>query len=270
MLRFFNRLDVVTAPSKTAAAILRRRGLRVPVYPISCGVDLSRFHWDASVDRSATRQRYGLAPDRCMFLFVGRVDGEKRLDVLLHALALLKRDDIQLAIAGKGAALKGLKALARALKLGDRVRFLGFVPDGDLPALLNSADIFTMPSEAELLSIATLEAMACGRPLLVAQAEALPELVTPGVNGYLFQPGNPVDAARHMALLAAQPLRWASMGAASLDKVQHHSLENTVSSYEKIYESLSLNHPLPNLYTVSPARRLASKRKRQTVTEFWR
>ncbi len=246
MLFVFEQLDVATAPSRTAAAILRSQGLRVPVFPVSCGVDQSRFRPLPDVDRQAIRQRYGLSPDRLTFLFVGRVDMEKRLDVLLRAMQHLQRDDLQLVIAGRGAAFNQLTALANQLKLGERVHFAGFIPPEDLPSLLNSVDFFTMPSEAELLSIASLEAMACRRPLLAARAQALPELVTDGINGYLFRPGDPADAARYMAMLADQADRWRSMGDASLKKVHRHGLEFTLRSYETIYEVLLARAPLPS------------------------
>ncbi len=236
MLGLYNQLDVATAPSRTAAAIMRRQGLRRPVYPISCGVDPHRFRPYPSQDRREWRLRYGFDPERILFLFVGRVDGEKRLEVLLHALYLLNREDIQLGIIGKGAVLGKLKSLSEELNLTGKVHFTGFVPGEDLPALLNSADIFAMPSEAELLSIATLEAMACGLPILAAHAQALPELVNEGMNGYLFQAGEAADAARYMALLADHPERYRSMGQASLEKVQSHSLDKTLQSYEKIYD----------------------------------
>jgi glycosyltransferase involved in cell wall biosynthesis len=95
-----------------------------------------------------------------------------------------------------------------------------------------------MPSEAELLSIASLEAMACARPVLLAEAVALPELVTDGQNGYLFRPGDPIDAARCMALLADHPENWPAMGVISQEKANYHSMENTLKQYESIYTAL--------------------------------
>jgi len=238
MLSLYNRLDVATAQSKASAALLRSQGLRIPVQPVSCGIDLKRFFRDSSVDRAAVRTRYGLDPRKTIFLFVGRVDHEKRLDVLLRAIKLLNRNDIQLAIAGRGTAQESLQTLATELELGERIHFTGFVPAEDLPALLNSADIFSMPSEAELLSIASLEAMACGRPVLLANAVALPELAGDGINGYLFRPGDAADAARCMALLADHPERWKRMGAGSVEKAHYHSLENTLKQYETLYSNL--------------------------------
>lgn len=238
MMNLYNRLDVVTAPSRTAAAILRRAGLRKPVFPISCGVDLERFRPDPEVDRAAYRRRFGLDPEKVVFLFVGRIDREKRLDVLLSALQRVNHGGLQLAVAGKGAALPDLQKQAVELNLGDQVRFTGFILAADLPGLLNSADVFVMPSEAELLSIATLEAMACARPVLAARARALPELVADGVNGFLFRPGDAADAAKVMIKMMAQRGRWQQMGAASLHKVQVHGLENTLCNYQELYEKV--------------------------------
>jgi glycosyltransferase involved in cell wall biosynthesis len=235
-LSCYNQLNIVTAQSRASADMIRARGLHVPVFPVSCGIDLGRFHPDSSVDRAARRAKYGLDPNRTLFLFVGRVEKEKHIDVLLHALKRLDREDIQLAITGGGSALNELQELARGLGLGGRVCFTGYVPNEDVFWLLNSADIFTMPSEAELLSIASLEAMACRRPVLLADAVALPELVTQGVNGYLFKPGDADDAARYMSLLADYPERWEAMGRASLEKAEIHSLENTVQRYEALYK----------------------------------
>jgi len=240
----YNRLNAIVTPSRTAARMVRSAGLWPPILPISCGVNTDLFHPIPAVDRRAWRTRYGIDPDKIVFFFVGRVDKEKRLDVLLRALHLTKRADIQVVIAGKGAASKRLNALARKLELGQKVCFTGFLPNEDLPSVLNSIDVFTMPSEAELLSIATLQAMACGRPVLAADAVALPELVTENVNGLLFHPGNVEDAARCMEWFANHPERWLGMGKASLEKVQAHRLTNIISQYETLYEKLLAGAPL--------------------------
>jgi 1,2-diacylglycerol 3-alpha-glucosyltransferase len=241
MHRVFNHLDMATAPSRTAVDILKKQGLHVPLFPVSCGVNLERFYPDPSVRREEICQQFGIDPGRKTFLFVGRVDAEKRLDVLIRAIARIKRADIQFVITGSGAALHLYQTVAQELGVADQVLFTGFVPDVDLPLLLNSIDIFAMPSEAELLSIASLEAMASGRPLLAARSKALPELVTDNVNGYLFEPGNVDDAVRCMLQLANHPEDWARMGAASLARVQSHSIENVLNRYETLYSECITN-----------------------------
>jgi len=263
MMMLYNHLDLVTGPSQTAVALMKNNGLRVPAYPVSCGIDLNHFHPDGKLNRDSWRARYGLAIDRTLFGFVGRVDQEKRLDTLIQALSLLNRRDLQLAVFGKGSALRKYQELAQKLGVHEQVRFTGFVPASDLVALLNSIDIFAMPSQAELLSIASLEAMACGKPMLVANAQALPELVQEGINGMLFQTGDAVDAARCMAELADHPACWPGLGEASLRKVQPHSIEKVLLSYQDIYQKVQPPPRSIRSHAVSPAqrqRRKASKK----------
>jgi len=238
MLAVFNTLDAVTTPTETAAGILRQQGLRRPIQAISCGVEQTRFYPRPELDRAALRRRYGLDPAKTLLLYVGRVDREKELHILIQALDRLKRDDLQLAIVGKGSHRAPLKALCRTLALGQTVVFPGYVRADSLPLLFNSADIFAMPSRAELQSIATLEAMASGLPVLAAQARALPELVAHGQNGYLFEVGNVADAARGISILAKQRGRWPAMGRVSRTKATEHSLPNTIKHYLDLYQQV--------------------------------
>lgn len=235
MLAVFNKLDAATVPSRTAARILQSQKIRIPVRAISNGVDTNRFHLSPQTDRLGIRRKYHLAPDRTLFLYVGRLDGEKGLDTLLEATALLQRDDFQLAIVGHGLYGQSLEKQVQTLGLEGRVVFIGFVEPEYLPALYNSADIFVMPSPEELQSIATLEAMACGKPILAANGRALPELVESGVNGYLFQPVQPEDTARKMNQLMEECEKWSEMGQASFERSQVHSLQNTITHYEEQY-----------------------------------
>lgn len=236
MLHVFNQLTAATTPTQTAVDILTAQPITIPVIPISCGVDQQRFTKIEDYNWPEFRRKYRLDPDKTLFVYVGRVDREKDLDILVKAAARLDREDIQIAIGGKGSYLKGLKSLAAQLGVLDsRVRFLGFVPDEELPLLLNSADYFAMPSHAELQSIATLEGMSCGLPVLAADARALPELVGHGENGYLFQVGSVADAARGLSRLADQYQQWGEMSALSLQKAEKHSLENTVAAYSRWY-----------------------------------
>src|SRR5262245_59248066 len=84
MMRVYNRLDLVTAPSRSAVELMLEKGLKVPVFPLSCGTDLTHFHPEPSIDQVACRLKYGIDPDKIIFLFVGRVDQEKRIDVFFR------------------------------------------------------------------------------------------------------------------------------------------------------------------------------------------
>lgn len=229
--------DVVTVPSRYSAQMLRERGLQADVQIVPCGVELADFYPKSSLDRKAVRQQYGLALDKTLFLYVGRVDHEKNLDTILKAMAIAKRNDIQFAIAGQGLQESYLQQLAVQLDLDPQVHFLGQLNPSSLPDLLNSADIFVMPGKAESFSIATLEAMACAKPILAANAAALPESVTHFVNGYLFQPLQPEDAARGIEMLASCRDQWSIMGNASLAKARHYGLNQVVQNYEHLYNT---------------------------------
>lgn len=238
LLQTYNQVEVVTAPTETAADILRRQNIQVPVKAITCGVNLHFFKPDPDVDKTQMRQKYGLDPKATIFMYVGRLDQEKRIDSLVKAFHQLDQEDIQLAITGKGNFSNDLQQMVKKLDLENKVIFTGFVPEDDLPGLLNSVNVFAMPSDAELQSIATLEAMGTGLPVLAADAQALPELVKHGVNGYLFEPGNVADAAKYIQKFIENRDQWKSMSNASLEIVQPHHLPNMVKKYTQLYQSI--------------------------------
>ncbi|WP_346115112.1 glycosyltransferase [Nonomuraea maheshkhaliensis] len=234
--RIFSRADHITTPTPLAAKLLSDQGFGREVEPVSCGIDLTRFHPRAE-PKSWARRMFDL-PDRPTVLFVGRLDEEKRLDELVRALPLvLNETDAQVALVGKGNQRDELERLARRIGVSDRVFFLGFVPDENMPQAFSAADVFAMPGVAELQSIATLEAMASGLPVVAADAMALPHLVEE--NGYLFQPGDVVGLARHLtAVLADDGLR-ARLGKASRELALTHDDQSSLARFERIYDEVT-------------------------------
>jgi glycosyltransferase involved in cell wall biosynthesis len=148
MSSVYMHVDAVSAQSIAAANLLHLQGLNMIILPISCGIDLHLYFPNPRENRWIYRQRYGIDLGKKVFFFLGRIDGEKRVDLLLHATQQLKRDDIQMVIAGHGKAENSLRRMAEDMGLRDRIRFTGFIPAADLPGLMNSVDIFVMPSEA--------------------------------------------------------------------------------------------------------------------------
>jgi 1,2-diacylglycerol 3-alpha-glucosyltransferase len=240
MLDVYKHVDVISAQSNAAVKLIQLQGLKMPILPISCGINLHLFRPNPMVNQQMFRERFGIDLHKITFLFLGRIDGEKRVDLLIHAMQQLYRDDIQLVIAGNGKVEDPLHRRVTDLHLHQKVRFTGFISPEDVPGLMNSVDVFVMPSEAELLSISTLEAMACGRPVLLSNALALPELVRDGENGYLFKPGDVRDLVYHMNLLADHPERWETMGRISREIALTHSLEDTIQKFEMIYSQLAV------------------------------
>ena len=155
------------------------------------------------LDTSEVRQRYGLGPGRWL-LSVARLTRHKGIDTGLKALAALRHDypDLHYAVVGSGEDQSLLESEARELGVADRVRFLTEVPDRDLPALYNCAEIYLgisrlMEQRVEGFGISLVEASACGVPVIAGKSGGMPEAVQEGVTGLL------VDAERHESVTSA-------------------------------------------------------------------
>lgn len=157
--------------------------LRLPqerIRVIHPSVDLNRFRPTAVPQEF--RLRYGLGEDVQYVLFVGSDDPRKDLPMLLRAFSDVRKRMPRARLLKVGAAQDAGQrtkhlALVSELGLQDTVRFFDGVPDEDLPLFYNAADLVAMPSRWEGFGLPVLEAMACGRPVLVSNAEALQEIV---------------------------------------------------------------------------------------------
>jgi len=232
--RIFKQLDVVTTPTPTAAHLLNSIGFS-DVEALSCGINRTLFHPRPEEDAElAAAYDLGARP---RLLYVGRLDHEKHVDIVLRALAEIPpAERPQFLIAGHGAEAKNLHELASHLGLEGTVRFLGFVPNEILPRLYTAADCFVIAGTAELQSLVTMEAMASGLPVLAANAMALPELVHTGENGYLFDIAQPAQLAGYIRELMADANKRHRMGEASLRLVEKHDSAQVVEQYERVYQ----------------------------------
>lgn len=230
----YKHLNLVTTPSHTASRLLKNLGLKNTIVTISCGIDLARFNPENN--SSYLKKRYGIPDSKPVILFVGRIDREKNLDMVIKAFTkILASSDARLVIAGEGKEKLNLFKLCTRLGVTGKVIFTGFVSDKDLPSLYCMADIFVMASSAELQSIATMEAMASGQPVVAADVLALPELVHHGKNGYLFKEGNSDSLAQSILnIISGRKLRK-KMSEESLRIISGHDLSKTVETFADIY-----------------------------------
>lgn len=233
-VRVFEHLDFVTTPTKTAATLLVKAGLHKDVVPVSCGIDLERFK--PSNDGLYLKRKFAIPTDKPVLLYVGRLDKEKRIDIILRALPDISRvTSVHLVIAGLGKEKQNLEELTEKLGVQKAVTFTGFVPDADLQNIYRIADLFVTAGIAELQSIVTMEAMASGLPVVAVNAMALPELVHDGENGYLFSDGDSrMLAKRIIAILANQAMRD-EMSRKSLEIIRNHDINRIIEKYESIY-----------------------------------
>lgn len=236
LVSFCNRCEYVTAPTMTALNLLYKHGLRAPAQAISNGIDLQTYRPGAPDDE--LRQRFHLPADRPLILSANRLSPEKRTEVLVDAAAKL-REQAHIVITGVGPTEADLRAQVDALGLNDKVSFLGFISDEDLLKLYRLTSIFAIPSEADLQSLSTMEAMATGLPVVAADAYALPELVHHEVNGFLFKRGNSDEMATHLDALLANPELRRAMGAKSLEIIAPHDRALILDQWEALYQRLS-------------------------------
>ena len=156
---------------------------RVPaerIVKIPGGADLTRFR--PAPDRRRVRAELGLPLDRPLLLTVRNLETRMGLDTLLTAMAVVARrwPEVQLLLGGSGSLREPLEAQARAAGLDKQVRFLGFIPEVDLPRYYQAADAFVLPTrELEGFGLVTAEALACGTPVLGTRVGATPELLEP-------------------------------------------------------------------------------------------
>ncbi|MFM6980639.1 MAG: glycosyltransferase [Micrococcales bacterium] len=224
--RILRKVDQLTTPTRRAAELLEAAAGVNNVLAISCGIDASKFANDAPTTNEHPR-----------ILYLGRLDYEKHIHNLLKAVALLPKElGTVVELVGDGGERENLKQLARDLRIYEQVIFAGHISEADLPKAYERCTVFAMPSIAELQSIATMEAMASGRPVVAADAMALPHLVHDGDNGYLFAPDDVEDFAKKLQIvLTANQKELDRLSENSLHLIQAHDIQRTLGIFEQIY-----------------------------------
>ena len=161
------------------------------------GVDTDSFH--PSMFSAKMRERLSQGyPDAPLLLYVGRVSAEKEIDKIKPVLESIPK--ARLAIVGNGPAKEELESHFA----GTNTNFVGYLHGEDLASAYASADAFVFPSSTETLGLVLLEAMAAGCPVVAARRGGIPDIVTDGVNGYMFNPDNPQGAIDATQSLLAQ------------------------------------------------------------------
>ena len=230
--------DAIIVPSQSVRADL--------IHALDVDGDKVHVVYEAAADRfrpiDATSaldaaRRYGL--DRPYVLSVGSLEPGKNRRRLIEAMHELRTGgiDFDLAIAGQRAwdYERDIDAV-RELSMGDRVRFLGYVPDGDLPALYSAASVFAFPSLHEGFGLPVLEAMACGTPVVTSNVSATAEVA--GDAALLVDPldtGAIGDALRRLLTDAELRARLSGQGRA---RAGEFSWRRAAEETRDVYRSL--------------------------------
>ena len=200
--RLAGLVHTTIAPSETVVKQLEHEGVR-NVVSVPLGVDLERFHPRRRLHAATIREQFGL-PDGMLGLYVGRIAGEKDLDVLLRGwMRVEQRTGARLVIVGEGPARR---SLANAPG-GDRAIWLPFQRDRNVLADLYAAvNLYVAPGPAETFGLASLEAMASGNPVLSVDQGGVADSVTRSDAGVLYRSGDHDDLARAAERLLSDDL----------------------------------------------------------------
>jgi glycosyltransferase involved in cell wall biosynthesis len=186
-----------------------------------------------TLPREQIRQDLGLHPGQPMVFAAGALVGRKGFDCLIEAFAKVPQGAV-LCIAGGGPEGGSLEGMVAALGVSDSVRLLG--ERSDMPNMLAAADIFAMPSRAEGLGIAALEAMAVALPVLASAVGGLQDLVLHGETGRLLPAGDVQAWAAALEWMLSDPETAQRLGRAGQRRVEQSFLPaGMVEAYEKLY-----------------------------------
>ena len=192
---------VVAAGCYPLAEAERAAKRSLPSVIVPPGVDIDRFRPLARAESVAARRRHGLPDDGVVVLGVSRLVPRKGFDVLLRAGGVMRatHPDLTIAIAGDGRDRDRLERVAA--ESGAPARFLGRVPDADLPSLYGCADVFAMLCrnrwaglEQEGFGIVFLEAAAAGIPQVAGRSGGSHEAVVDGGTGFVVDPPDDIEA----------------------------------------------------------------------------
>lgn len=212
-----------------------KKNLKIPVEALQNGVDLSRFS-PGPVPKD-TYKKFNLPEDKPIISYIGRLDKEKSIGVVVRAFQqVLKSKPAHLLLVGDGADKDDLKSLVKKLGLTDHVTFTGKVVGDDLVNLHRIGTVFCTASVTEVQSIALLESMACGQPVVVIDVDSMKELCKDGINGYMCEEKN-VDqiAGRLLKVISDKKLRD-KMGKESIKIASTFDIKYSVQKFEQIYK----------------------------------
>lgn len=199
-----NAVDAVVAPSKPMLDVLRGYGVKVPSEVIPTGLQAHSFK---KAKGEIFRGIFGIALERPMLLYVGRVAFEKNIQFLLHMIKTLIEDrpDVLLVITGEGPAEISLHQLAKNLGIENNVKFIGYLDrNTELNACYQAADVFVFASKSETQGLVLLEAMAQGTPVVAIAELGTASILIEG-HGALIAEDNPSKFAQKVNHLLMYP-----------------------------------------------------------------
>jgi D-inositol-3-phosphate glycosyltransferase len=237
---------IAANPDERAHLIWHQHSRSTKVCTIPPGVDLELFR---PLDRSACRRQLGLGENERVVVFVGRIDPIKGLDTLIDSTALMDRNESPptfLLIGGdldeSGSAMGPLSEIVRETEnkgLAASFRFLGSLPQNQLPLYYSAADVVAVPSRYESFGLVAVEAMACGAPVVASRSGGLRFTVEDGLNGYLVPVGDAPRLARALTRVLSDHAIRRRLSVGALNSAAKFSWPAVASNILYVYKRLA-------------------------------
>jgi len=199
---------------------------------ISNGVDSDKFKPD-KLKRKKIRERHGIADDEIVLMFSGHEFRRKGLEYIIKALPQVK-EDVKLLVVGKDNP-EPYKKLASKFGVSNKIIFAGFVPD--ISEYYVASDLFVFPTAYEAFSLATLEAVASGLPILATKVNGTEELIIDGYNGFFIKRDSKDIANKINTLIEDENLRQMSRNARKT--AEKYSWDKTAKKTLQVYKELT-------------------------------
>ena len=232
---FYNRCSHIVSPSKSVRDNLVKRGLSKSTTLLSNGIERIDFRPESEIREF--RQSLGI--DDFAFIYVGRISPEKSLDMLIDAFAQVTRVNpkAKLVIVGAGPSDPDIDKQLASLEIEDSVVRVGRIERDILmkenyPLL---GDVFITASKTENQPVSLLEAMAFGLPMIGPRAKGIPELVTHGDDGLIFEPDDECAMANAMIRLMKDDSLRLQLSAAAKRNANEHRIDRVGGKLESIY-----------------------------------
>ncbi len=206
---------------------------------VRLGIELGERVVDDEALRAETRRVMGIAPQRFVVGWIGRMTAVKNTDLLLRTFAALRARgvDAVLCLVGDGPDRDELERRAHELGLMRDCLFLGY--QEEIGRFLAAFDALLLTSVNEGTPVTTIEALAASRPVVSTRVGGVPDVVEEGVDGFLAEPDDAEGLADALARLAADPELRARMGAAGRERaLRRYAVERLVSDVDDLYRSL--------------------------------
>ena len=206
---------------------------------IRLGIELDeRVELDEAL-RAETRRVLGIAPERFVVGWIGRMTSIKNTDVVLRAFGALRERGIDavLCLIGDGPDRNGLEHAAHDLALMRHCLFLGY--QEDVARFYCAFDCFLLASENEGTPVTIIESLAAGRPVVATRVGGVPDVVEDGVDGFLAEPHDVDGLAERLERLARDPVLRAEMGRRGRERaLSRYAVDRLVADVDALYRSL--------------------------------